>query len=84
MVACDTTVFVQNYSPHWILGMSTPEEDFSGNKPDVSYFKIFGSFIYVHVTKESRKKLEPTTKIGIFVGTLILPTTIGCIFRKIG
>ena len=66
--ACNTAVFVQNRCPHWILGMSTPEEAFTGKKPDVSYFKIFFSYVYVHVSKVSRKKLEPTTKIGIFVG----------------
>ena len=59
---------VQNCSPHRILGMSKPEEDFSGKKPDVSYFKIFGSSVYVHVTKDARKKLEPRDDIGIFVG----------------
>ena len=37
-------------------------------KPDVSHFKIFGSSFYVHVTKDARKKLEPTIKIEIFVG----------------
>ena len=31
-------------------------------------FNIFGSSIYVHVTKDARKKLEPTTEVGIFVG----------------
>ena len=71
--ACNTAVFVQNRSPHQILGMSTPEEAFSGKKHDVSYFKIFGSSIYYHVTKDSRKKLEPTTKIGIFVGYMDTP-----------
>jgi hypothetical protein len=39
--------------------MSTPEEAFTGKKPDVSHFKIFGSSLYVHVTKDSRKKMEP-------------------------
>ena len=48
--------------------MSTPEEDFSGKKLDVSYFKIFGSSIYFHVTKYSRKELEITAEIGIFLG----------------
>ena len=48
--------------------MSTPEEAFTGKKPDVSYFKIFGSSVYGCVTKDARKKLEPTTEIGIFVG----------------
>ena len=48
--------------------MSTPEENFTSKKVDVSHFKSFGSFIYVHVTKDARKKLEPTTEIRIFVG----------------
>ena len=52
--ACNTIVFVQNISPHWILGMSTLEEAFSGKKPNVSYFKIFGSSVYCHVTKDAR------------------------------
>ena len=30
--------------------------------------QIFGSFGNVHVTKDARKKLELTTKVGIFVG----------------
>ena len=48
--------------------MSTLEENFSGKKPDVSYFKTFGSFVYFHVTKYSKKKLELKANIGIFVG----------------
>ena len=71
--ACTTTVFVENHSPHRILGMSTPEEAFSGKKPNVSYFKIFGSSLYYHMTKDSRKKLEPTAEIGIFVRYIDTP-----------
>jgi IS30 family transposase len=66
--ACNTVVYVQNRFPHRLLGMSTPEEAFTGNNPDVSHFKIFGSSIYMHVTKDARKKLESTTEVGIFVG----------------
>ena len=55
------------HSPHQILGMSTPEEAFSSKKPDVSYFKNFGSFVYFHVTKYARKKLEPIAEVGIFL-----------------
>jgi hypothetical protein len=65
---CNTVVYVQNHCPHGILGMSTPEESFIGKKLDVSHFKIFGSSIYVHVTKDSRKKMERTAEVGIFVG----------------
>ena len=66
--ACNTVVYVQNCCPHRVLGMSTPEEDFTGKKLDVSHLNIFGSFFYVNVTKNARKKLEPTAEVGIFLG----------------
>ena len=66
--ACNTTVYVQNRCPHRVLGMSTPEEAFTGKKPDISHLTIFGSSVYIHVTKDARKKLEPTVEVGIFVG----------------
>ena len=66
--ACKTVVYVQNRFPHRVLGMSTPEEAFSGKKPDISHLNIFGSPVYIHVTKDARKKLEPTAEVGIFVG----------------
>eukprot|EP00253_Pinus_taeda_P013269 PITA_13269 len=66
--ACNTAVYVQNHCPHKILGMSTPEEAYSGNKPDISHFRIFGSPFYMNVMKNPRKKLEPTVEVGIFVG----------------
>ena len=71
--ACNTIVIVQNISPHRILGMSTPKEDFLGKRPNVSHFKIFGSLVYFHVTKDARKKLEPTTKLWIFLGYINTP-----------
>ena len=58
--ACNTMVYVQNHFPHRVLGMSIPKEAFTGKKSDVSHFKIFGSSVYVHVTKDARKKLELT------------------------
>ena len=66
--ACNTMAYVKNCCPHRLLGMSTREEAFNGKKLDVSHFKIFGSSIYVHVTKNGRKKLEPTAEVGIFLG----------------
>ena len=66
--ACNTAVYVQNRCPHRVLGMSTPEEYFTGKKPNVSHFKIFGSSVYVNVTKNARKKLKPIAEVGIFVG----------------
>ena len=54
---CSTVVHVQNRCPDRVLGKSTPKEAFTGKKPDVSHFKVFGSSFYVHVTKDARKKL---------------------------
>ena len=50
------------------MGNITPEECFSGKKPEVSYFRIFGSLTYSHVPLEKRTNLEPTAEKGIFVG----------------
>jgi len=53
--------------------MITPEEDFLGRNLDVSYFRIFGASVYCVVSKESRKKLEPTTELGVFLGYIETP-----------
>ena len=66
--ACNTVVYLHNRSLHHILGMKTLEEAFSGKRPDVGHFKIFGSSVYFHVTKNARKKLELIAKLGILVG----------------
>ena len=66
--ACNTAVYVKNRCPHRVLDMSTPEEAFTGKKSNISHLNIFGSSIYIHVTKDTRKKLEPIAEVGIFVG----------------
>ena len=48
--------------------MSTLEEEFLGKKIYASHFGIFGSSVYYHVTKDARKKLEPTTELVLFLG----------------
>ena len=59
---------MQNRCPHKILGMNTPEEVFSGKRPDISHLRIFYSSVYIHVMKDARKKLELTAEVGIFLG----------------
>lgn len=46
----------------------TPKEAFTGVKPKVIHFRIFGRPIYIHVPIEKRTKLEPSNKKGLFVG----------------
>jgi transposase InsO family protein len=66
--AARTTVYVQNRLSHSALGFKTPEEMFSGKKPEVIHLKIFGCPVFVHILKEKRTKLEPSGKKRIFVG----------------
>ena len=46
----------------------TPEEAFTGVKPKVSHFRIFGCPVYIHVSIEKMTKLEPFSRKGLFVG----------------
>jgi hypothetical protein len=66
--ACNTAVYLQNKSPHKVLGNVTPEEAFIGKKPDISHLRIFGCVSYCHIPAEKRAKLDPTTEKGILVG----------------
>jgi hypothetical protein len=66
--ASSTVVYVQNRSPHKILGNKTPEEVFTGKKPEVKQLRIFCCPVYMHVLKEKRTKLDPSGRKGIFVG----------------
>jgi hypothetical protein len=65
---CYTAVYLQNKSPHKVVGSMTPEKDFSGKKPEVGHFQIFGCITYSYVPSEKRTKLEPVAERGIFVG----------------
>ena len=58
--ACSTAVYVQNRSLHRALGCKTPEEMFTGKKPEIGHFRIFGCLTYSHVPSEKRTKLEAT------------------------
>lgn len=51
----NTVMYVQNQCPHQAFDSKTPEEFFTGKKPDVSHFRIFCSPIYFLVLKEKRK-----------------------------
>jgi hypothetical protein len=66
--ATSTAMYIQNRCPHAILKDKTPEEVFSGIKPEVGHLRIFGCPVYIHVPKEKRTKMEPSGKKGVFVG----------------
>ena len=43
-------------------------ELWSGKKPDISHFRVFGCQAWVHILKKRRHKLEPKSQEMIFVG----------------
>jgi hypothetical protein len=55
-------------SLHRYLGRKTPEEAFTGSRPDVEHLRIFGFLTFSHVSSKKRTKLYPTTEKGILVG----------------
>ena len=65
--ACNTVVYIQNKSPHMVLGSVTLEEAFTGKKPQVGHFRIFGCLTYSHVSCKKRTKMEPTTEKRILI-----------------
>ena len=60
--ACNTTVYVQNRTPHRALGKITPEKVCTGKTPKVGHFRIFGSLAYCRIPEQKRKKLDQTTE----------------------
>ena len=66
--AANTTVYVQNWTPHQDLGNKTPKEVFIGVNSVVGELRIFGFLVYFHVPKDKRNKLESTGRKCMFVG----------------
>jgi hypothetical protein len=63
-----TIVYIMNRTPIAIVHGMTHEEKFTGKKPDVSHFRVFGCIAYVHVLEEKRSKLDPKAEKCIFIG----------------
>lgn len=60
--------FIRNRSPSAADDTKTPYELFFGKLPDVSGMRVWGCDAFVHVPKQLRKKLDPTSVKGVFVG----------------
>ena len=66
--AVATAVYIMNRTPTAAIHGMTPEERYTGRKPDISHLKIFGCIAYVHVPDELRSKLDPKAEKCIFIG----------------
>jgi hypothetical protein len=66
--AIATAVHVSNCLFLRLVYNKMPYEFLTGNKPNLSYFRVFGCKCFVKNKKERLGKFEPRTVEGIFVG----------------
>lgn len=66
--ACSTAIYLQNKSPHGVVGSRTPEEAFTGSRPDVGHFRMFGCLTFSHVPSEKRTKARTHRRKGDLCG----------------
>ncbi|MCO5566583.1 hypothetical protein L7F22_020260 [Adiantum nelumboides] len=66
--AISIAVYTMNRTPTAVVHDKTPEETFTGKKPNVSHFKVFGCIAYMHVPNELKTKLDPKAKKCVFIG----------------
>ena len=62
------TVHVLNRSPTLVVKDKTPEEMWSGVKPKVDYFRVFGCLAHVHVIDQKRRKLDDKSLQCVLLG----------------
>ena len=62
--------YIQNRVPHKHLDVMTPFEAWSGHKPNVTHFSIFGSKAWARIPIEKRKALQPKAKSVFLWDTL--------------
>src|ERR1700733_3648096 len=66
--AVNTANYLRNRSPTKALPNMTPQEAWTGKKPDLSHLRVFGCKALVKVPDNNRKKWDPKAKEYIFVG----------------
>ena len=66
--AVNWTVHVLNRSPTLAVRNQTPEEAWSGIKPSVVYFRVFGCISHVHVPDSKRTKLDDKSLVCVLLG----------------
>ena len=67
--AANQAVYILNRCPTAALTEMRPEESWSGKKPSVTHFKVFGCIAHTHVPDVKRKKLDAMSEKYVFLGT---------------
>ena len=60
--------YIQNRVPHKKIYLSSSFKYWSGHKPNVSHFRIFGSRAWARIPLDKRKYLEPKIQEFLFFG----------------
>ncbi|GAU32260.1 hypothetical protein TSUD_53880 [Trifolium subterraneum] len=66
--AVNWAVHILNRCPTFAVKDMTPQEAWSGSKPSVSHFKVFGCIAYVHIPDNLRKKIDEKSTVCIHLG----------------
>jgi transposase InsO family protein len=66
--AVNWSIHILNRSPTLVVQNMTPEEAWSGRKPAVDHFRIFGCIAYAHIPDKKRRKLDHKGEKYIFLG----------------
>ena len=66
--AINTSVYILNRAPTRSLDVATPYEVWTGVKPNVEHFRVFGSLCHVKVLGQKLKKLQDRSKPMVFIG----------------
>lgn len=61
-------IHVLNRSPTLVVKNMTPEEAWSGEKPSVDHFRVFGCVGYVHIPDARRIKLDDKSVSCVLLG----------------
>ncbi|GBN70133.1 Retrovirus-related Pol polyprotein from transposon TNT 1-94 [Araneus ventricosus] len=62
------SVHVKNRCVHKLTGNKTPIEIWTGYRPSVRHFRIFGSLAHVYIPSLRLNKLQPKADVGIMIG----------------
>jgi len=66
--AVNTAVYIKNRCPTKVFDSKTPQEAWTGMKPDVSHLRIFGYKTFAHIPDEKRSKLQSKSIPCVFIG----------------
>jgi len=66
--AAKCSAHLLNRCPTTVVHKQTPEEAWSGVKPFIDYFRMFGCLTHVYIPDQQRVKLDDKSRQCVFLG----------------